>query len=81
MPKYDKMLKVKMTFCPSMTKCPKDIMPKMTTCQTSHFVQGEKLSLRRHHLCLSLQNAYKFGQKLADFGKFSISDPPLFFVN
>ena len=45
-------------------------MPKMTTCQTSHFVQGDKLSLRRHHLCLSLQNAYKFGQKLANFGQF-----------
>ena len=42
-------------------------MPKMTTCPKSHFVQGDKLSLRRYHLCLSLQNAYKFGQKLANF--------------
>ena len=65
---------------PRAIKCPKDIMRKMTTCPTSHFVQGDKLSLRRHHLCLSLQNAYKFGQKLANFGQFSISDPSLFFL-
>ena len=49
LPKYDKI--------PRAIKYPKDIMPKMTTCPTSHFVQGDKLSLRRHHLCLSLQNA------------------------
>ena len=79
MPKYDRMLKVKMTFCPSMTNCPKDIMPKMTTCPQSQFVQGDKLSLRRHHLCISLQNAYKFGQKLADFGQFQFQTHHYFF--
>ena len=66
---------------PRAIKYPKDIMPKMTTCPKSHFVQGDKLSLRRYHLCLSLQNAYKFGQKLANFGQFSSSDPSLFFGN
>ena len=65
---------------PRAIKCPKDIMPKMTTCPTSLFVQRDKLSLRRHHLCISLQNAYKFGQKLAYFDQFSISDTSLFFL-
>ena len=65
---------------PRAIKCPKDIMPKMTTYPTSLFVQRDKLSLRRHHLCISLQNAYKFGQKLAYFDQFSISDTSLFFL-
>ena len=48
------MLKVKMTFCPSMTKCPKDIMPKMTTCPKSHIIIKEISPMPKLTKCVQI---------------------------